>query len=72
MKNLRTLLAACTLVLALAACDDSSPALIAPDGARYDGGHTIGSGNRSDSTTTTTSESDSTGQRGGFTIGSGH
>lgn len=72
MKNPRTLLVACTLGLAFAACGDSSPALIAPDGARLDGGHTIGSGHRSDSTTTTTAESDSTTQRGGHTIGSGH
>ena len=76
MKILRTLLAACTLGLALAACGDSSPALIAPDTVRLDGGYTLGSGHRSDSTTTTTSstttESDTTStERGGHTLGSG-
>lgn len=71
MKNLRTFLAACTLGLALAACGDSSPGLIAPDTNRLDSGYTLGSGHRSDSTTTTTTESDSTTQRGGHTLGSG-
>lgn len=74
MKNLRTLLAACTLGLGLAACGGSSPAITAPEGARFDGGYTIGSGHRSDSTTlsTQTTDSDSTvTTRGGHTLGSG-
>ena len=77
MKNLRTLLAACVLSLGLAACGESSSALTAPGGARFDGGSTFGSGHRSDSTTvtgvSTTSNSDSTTtERGGYTAGSGH
>lgn len=84
MKNLRTLLAAFALGLGLAACGDSSPALLAPEGARLDGGHTIGGGNfvaPTDSTgsapaitsTTETMAGDSTTtERGGFTIGGGN
>jgi len=78
MKTLRTLLAACVLSLGLAACGEPSPVLTAPDGARFDGGHTYGSGHHSDSTTisdasTATADSDSTTtERGGSTFGSGH
>jgi len=63
------------LCLGLAACGDSS--LLMPEGPRFDGGFTAGSGNRSDSTPTTTSASDTTvtlnaAERGGFTAGSGN
>lgn len=63
MKKLYVLVAACMLPLGLTACGGSSPALTAPEGARFDGGHTAGSGNLSDSTATT---------QGGSTIGSGN
>lgn len=71
MKNLRTLLAACTLGLALAACSESS-APLAPEGARFDGGHTFGSGNDSDSTSTAGSDTTFVTTDGGFTYGSGN
>ena len=72
MKKLRTLLAACTLGLALTACGSSS-APLAPEGARLDGGYGYGSGNFSDSTSTTTTTNDSTvTARGGYTLGSGN
>jgi hypothetical protein len=74
MQNLRTLFAAAAVCLGLAACADSSPALTAPESARFSGGNGLGSGHRADSTTmVSTSDSDSTTvERGGHTIGSGH
>lgn len=82
MKITRALLAACTLGLALAACD-STPAITAPDRALLDGGFGFGSGHRagSDTTSTTTAASPmgetaddttTTAERGGFGFGSGH
>ena len=74
MKTRCTLLAACMLCLGLAACGDSS--LITPVGPRFDGGSTIGSGNRTDTTTVTaptgTTVSGAPVERGGSTIGSGN
>lgn len=75
MKNRCTLLAACVLCLGLAACGSST--LLTPEGPRYDGGSTIGTGHRTGSTTTVTSSTEttadeSTQERGGFTIGSGN
>lgn len=75
MKNRCTLLAACMLCLGLAACGSSS--LLTPEGPRYNGGFTIGSGNSTDSTTVVTSSTettteDTTAERGGFTAGSGN
>jgi len=78
MKTLCVLLAACVLSVAVAACGESSPAITAPDGARFYGGHTAGSGNKSDSTTVAsssgaTTESDSTiTARGGSSFGGGN
>ncbi|HEX7241180.1 MAG TPA: hypothetical protein VF263_12980 [Longimicrobiaceae bacterium] len=72
MKNRYTLLTVGMFCLGLSACGNSS--LLAPESPSFDGGHTIGSGNRADSTTAGTS---STGtivdaERGGFGIGSGN
>lgn len=74
MKTRCTLLAACMLCLGLAACGDSS--LLAPEAPRFNGS-TIGSNNRSDTTPTATSASDTTvadftAERGGHTLGSGN
>lgn len=65
MKTLRTLLVACTLGLALAACG-GSPAPLSPDGARFDGGHGLGSGH----TSTTSSDSTLVTADGGHGFGS--
>ncbi len=79
MKNLRTILVVCIVGAGLAACSDSGT-LVAPEGPRYDGGsHTVGSGSRfgSDSTSavtplTETTADDGTANRGGsHTVGSG-
>lgn len=70
------LLAASMLCLGMAACDSSS--LVAPEAPRFDGGFTIGSGNRDGSTmagtaaTDTTLAPSATADRGGFTAGSGN
>lgn len=80
MKNLRTLLAALALTAGLAACGDSS-ALVAPEAPRFDSGHTYGSGNRDETTTSTTatipsteatSDSIAVTDRGGHGLGSGN
>ena len=71
MKNLRALLATCILGAGLGACD--SPALVAPEAPRFDGGpFTVGSGNRTgDSISSTTADTGA--ERGGpFTVGSGN
>lgn len=75
MKTRCTLLAACMLCLGLAACGDSS--LLTPEGPRFDGGHTAGSGNRTDLTPTATSSTETLTdtlyvERGGHTAGSGN
>lgn len=79
MKNPRTLLAACILAAGLAACNNSGT-LLAPEGPRYDGGsHTVGTGSRfgSDSTsavasaTETTADNGSVGRGGSHTVGTG-
>lgn len=76
MKKTYVLLVACTL--GVAACGDSSPVLTAPEGARFDGGSTMGTGNKSDTTsvsvssTETTDGTSTTTERGGFTIGGGN
>lgn len=62
MKKLCTLLAACALSAGLTACGQSS--LLAPESPSYDGGSTIGSGNRA--------QSSAVAQDGGFTAGSGN
>ncbi len=61
MKHVPKLLAACMLSLGLAGCGDS---LVTPDRPSFDGGFTIGGGNRLAPA----------GPRfdGGFTIGGGH
>ena len=76
MKDQLTLMAACVLCLGLAACGSSLP--LAPEAPRFDGGHTLGSGNKYEdtatgtSTTETTVGDDTTEERGGFTAGSGN
>lgn len=75
MKNRCALLATCMLCLGLAACGSSSP--LAPEAPRFDGGHTFGSGNRTQDTTTVTSTTeptvdDTTEERGGLGFGSGN
>jgi hypothetical protein len=65
--------AAVTTALVFAACGQAT-SVIAPDDARYDGGHTFGGGNRSDSTTTTTATSGEGAvvNAGGHTFGGGN
>ena len=70
MKNRYTLLTASILYLGLSACGNSS--LLAPESPSFDGGHTIGSGNRSDTTTVGTSSTRTTGERSGLGFGSGN
>jgi len=70
MKNLCTILVACTLVASLAACN--APAIVAPDSPNFDGGHTFGGGNYLASTDTTTSSADDAERGGPFTVGSGN
>ena len=75
MKKLCALLAA-WLCLGLVACGSSS--LLAPEAPRFDGGSTIGTGHRTDNTTTvtasleTTAGGDTIPERGGHTAGSGN
>ena len=74
MKSKCTLLAVSMLCLGLVACGDSS--LVTPESPRFDGGSTFGGGNRTESTPTTTSFSDTTAvltaERGGHGFGSGN
>lgn len=76
MKKWYGLLAASMLCLGAVACGSSS--LVAPEAPRFDGGHTLGSGNRMGSTlvvnaaSDTTSAPSTTAERGGFGIGSGN
>lgn len=74
--NLRRIIGFALVCAAIAACGDIPT--VSADGVQpsLDGGHTLGSGHRTDSTTTATSSTetvagDSTG-RGGHTLGSGH
>lgn len=74
--HLRRILGPALLSVAIAACGDNPTA--SADGVQpsLDGGHTLGSGHRSEATTTAavsteTTAGDSTG-RGGHTLGSGH
>lgn len=60
------------LGLSLAACGDAGPAVTAPDRPGFDGGWTVGSGNRTDGAGTMTTSTDSTEARGGWWIGSGN
>jgi hypothetical protein len=71
-----------TMILAAAAagCERANPAAPVPDGPSYDGGWTIGSGGRTDTTSTPPSNTSTTGEAlcvnseadgGGWTIGSG-
>ncbi|HEX7241179.1 MAG TPA: hypothetical protein VF263_12975 [Longimicrobiaceae bacterium] len=70
MKNRYTLLTAGVLCLGLAACGNSS--LLAPTSPSFDGGHTLGSGNRADGATVTTTSDGTTVERGGHGFGSGN
>ncbi len=72
MKNLRVILAACILGAGLGACE--SPALVAPEAPRFDGGpFTVGSGNRVAGDSTSSTTADAGAERGGpFTVGSGN
>lgn len=73
----RRLLGSALLCASIAACGDSPTASTDSVRPLLYGGHTLGSGHRTDSTTTTATVStetmagDSTG-RGGHTLGSGH
>jgi hypothetical protein len=58
--------------LVLVACGPSA-SMTAPDNARYDGGHTFGGGNKSDSIMTTTAPGGgAVGNSGGHTFGGGN
>jgi hypothetical protein len=76
MKKWYGLLAASMLCLGVAACGNSS--LVAPEGPRFDGGYTAGSGNRTGSTLSVTAATDTTvapsaaADRGGHGFGSGN
>ena len=67
------ILAAIATTLVLGACGQSA-SVTAPDSALYDGGHTFGGGNRSDSTTTAAASSteDAAVSSGGHTFGGGN
>jgi hypothetical protein len=74
--NLRRIIGSALVCGAIAACGDNPT--VSADGVQpsLDGGHTLGSGHRTDTTTTAaapmeTTAGDSTG-RGGHTLGSGH
>lgn len=61
----------CAVVLG--ACSEQPTSAIAPGSASYDGGHTFGGGNRSDTiTTTTTSTGGAVVNGGGYTYGGGN
>lgn len=74
MKSKCTLLAVSMLCLGLAACSDSAP--LTPEGPSFDGGYTIGGGNRADTTTVApvagTTVTGTSAERGGYTIGGGN
>ncbi|MBW3571902.1 MAG: hypothetical protein KY467_12430 [Gemmatimonadetes bacterium] len=67
----------CTLIAACAELPTRGDTRAHPAGASYDGGYTIGSGNRAEdedaplTTTSTTTSGDST-ARGGYGMGSGN
>lgn len=66
MSRMSRLIPALVVVIGLAACGDTGSTLVGPDGPSYDGGVGSAGGNRSDSTTiTTTTPSDSTTSRSG-------
>jgi hypothetical protein len=63
---------AATVALVCAACGQTS-SVTAPDNARFDGGHTFGGGNKSDSVaTTTTTSGGAVVNAGGHTFGGGN
>jgi hypothetical protein len=67
------IVAALTTALVFAACGQTT-SVTAPDNARFDGGHTFGGGNKSDSvaTTTTASGEGAVVNSGGHTFGGGN
>ena len=72
----RTMILGVCLLASLAACSGETPAGVrAPEGPRYDGGWTMGSGGGSvggaEGTSTTTSDSTAT-ARSGWLVGSGN
>jgi hypothetical protein len=74
--NPRRILASALVCAALAACGDNPSLSVDDVQPSLDGGHTLGSGHRTDTTTTATvltetAAGDST-ARGGHTLGSGH
>ncbi|HEX2078521.1 MAG TPA: hypothetical protein VHG08_12455 [Longimicrobium sp.] len=76
MKNLRVVLAALIAALSMSGCSERSADLFAPDGGVYNGGHTFGGGNRSDSTTassgTAGADAGAAEGTGGHTFGGGN
>jgi len=81
MQNRRILVAVAALALGLGACGETS--LVSPEGPNYDGGPTIGTGHRADTTSvgsttpsnTTTDPTildDGSTERAGPTFGTGH
>ena len=76
MKNVCTVLIACTLAVGLSACSDSL-SIVAPELARFDGGFTVGGGHRIGADSSSSASSPSTESPadsrfdGGYTIGSG-
>lgn len=58
------------LIASAAACTDHTPTA-APADASFDGGWTIGSGGRNDSTSVTQATTGGLDETGGWTIGSG-
>ena len=79
MQRTRIAVAMVLVVAGLGACGDSATGPeVAPAGASYDGGLTLGSGHRSGSdststgTTNTSTTEDPGAERGGLTLGSGH
>jgi hypothetical protein len=76
LLNLRRILGSALICAAIAACGENPTVSADAVQPSLDGGHTLGSGHRTDTTTTTavsteTAAGDSTG-RGGHTLGSGH
>lgn len=75
MKSFRArAITAIATVFVLASCGEWSANVTAPDHASYDGGHTFGGGNRSDTTTATTASrgGEAVVSGGGFTFGGGN
>lgn len=78
MKTMmRTAAAAGAMAVLLSACGDSptNATKAGAEGPSYDGGYTMGSGNREtppDTTTETTNTNSASTAQGGFTMGSGN